>query len=169
MNQSRLLERAIRQNCAVRHGVTKDVLLLAVKSYIPVTSPMQQNMLLAVSSLPDIASDAASASPPEDFSPTTQLPEIEVFLCTLIVTTLLRYEMNDAAALFSVSLISRLKTFSRRTLDIFAAKALYYYSLCFERVNRLDTIRSTLLQVYRTSCLHRDELTQAVVFNLILR
>lgn len=166
LNQNRLLERAIRQNCAVRHGVTKAVLFAAINGYIPASCSMKENMLSAVNSLPEVSSQDLIA---HDAILSNGLPEIEIFLSTLIVTTLLRHQLNEAAATFSVQLVNRLRTFSRRTLDIFAAKALYYYSLSFERINQLEATRNTLLQVYRTACLHRDELTQAVVFNLILR
>ena len=77
--------------------------------------------------------------------------------------------MDEAAAFFSTCLIDRLKFYNRRSLDHLSAKAFFYFSLSYEKVNRLENIRSVLLSSYRTSCLHRDEMCQVVLLNLILR
>lgn len=97
------------------------------------------------------------------------LPEVEVYIYTLIVTTLLRYELNGDAAFASTNLIDRVKSFNRRSLDIFSAKAYFYLSLSYEKINKLENIRSTLMSLYRTACVRHDEMGQAVLLNLLLR
>ena len=71
--------------------------------------------------------------------------------------------------MFSSSIIERLKTFNRRSLDVLSSKSFFYFALAYERLNKLEIIRPTLLALYRTSCLHRDEIGQAVLLNLVLR
>ena len=62
------------------------------------------------------------------------IPEVEVYLFTLIITTLLREKLNEDAAQFSSVLIERIKQFSRRSLDLFSSKAFFYFSLSFENI-----------------------------------
>lgn len=47
----------------------------------------------------------------------------------------------------------------------------HFYCLCLIIYNyrRLEVIRPVLMNLYRTSCLHHDEMGQAVLLNLILR
>ena len=95
--------------------------------------------------------------------------EVEIYIATLVLTTLIRMNLDETAAFFSTCLIDRLKSFNRRSLDHLSAKAIFYFSLSYERVDRLENIRSALMGLYRTSCLHRDEMCQVVLLNLILR
>ena len=50
--------------------------------------------------------------------PTSVLPEIEVYFFTLLVTTLLRYQLVNDACMASAGLIQRIGQFNRRSLDI---------------------------------------------------
>ena len=87
----------------------------------------------------------------------------------MIITTLLRYDINIEAAHASTLLIERIKAFNRRSLDIFTSKVYFYLSLSYERIHRLEHIRPTLLLLYRTSCVRHDDIGQAVLLNLLLR
>lgn len=102
-------------------------------------------------------------------SPSSILPEVEVFILTLIVTTLLRHNLNNDAASATSSLIERIIFFNRRSLDLLASKAYFYLSLSYERINKLENIRPTLLSLYRTSCIRHDNTGQAMILNLLLR
>ena len=64
--------------------------------------------------------------------------------------------------------VERIKSFNRRTLDTFSAKAFFYFSLSYERIGQLEKIRPTLMQLYRTSCVRHDISNQTVLFNLLL-
>ena len=59
--------------------------------------------------------------------------------------------------------------FDVRSLDLLSSKAYFYFSLSYERINKLENIRPTLLTLYRTSCVRRDEMGQAVLLNALLR
>lgn len=110
------------------------------------------------------AAEVAAAAPP-----VMVLPEVEVYIFTLIVTTMLRCGQNTEAAYAATALIERIRTFNRRSLDVLSAKAYFYLSLAYERIDRLEAIRPTLLLLYRTSCVRRDEMGQSVLLNLLLR
>jgi 26S proteasome regulatory subunit N3 len=97
------------------------------------------------------------------------LLELEIYIATLLLTSLLREHLDETAALFSSCLIERVKSFNRRSMDILSSKVFFYFALAYEKLNKLEIIRSTLLGLYRTSCLHRDEIGQAVLLNLVLR
>ena len=56
-----------------------------------------------------------------------------------------------------------------RSLDLLSSKAYFYFSLAYERVHKLENIRPTLLALYRTSCVRRDDMGQAVLLNALLR
>lgn len=101
--------------------------------------------------------------------PSAILPEVETFIIILIITTLLRYNQFSDAAYLSAALVERIRTFNRRSMDVLAAKSYFYYSLSFEKVDKLDSIRPSLLALYRTCCVRHDEMGQAVLLNLILR
>ena len=106
------------------------------------------------------------------FAPVTyMLPEIETYLYTLVCTTLLRYSMDEAAANIAGKIVQRIHTeltFNRRSLDLLSSKIFFYLSLAYQRIGKLDKIRSTLLLLYRTSCVRHDKMCQAVLLNLIL-
>lgn len=100
---------------------------------------------------------------------TSIIPEVEVYILTLIVTTLLRYSLDADAAFVSTGLIERIQQFNRRSLDILSSKAYFYFSLAYEKLQRLENIRPTLLVLFRTSCVRHDNIGQAVLLNLLLR
>ena len=112
----------------------------------------------------DTTEDAPKPPPP-----TSVLPEVEVFLFNLCVTTLLRYGLVTEAAWASSILVASIEGYNRRSLDLISSRAYFYYSLAFERLGKLSEIRSMLLKFYRTTCLHHDEMGQAVLLNLLLR
>lgn len=185
MNQPRLLHRSIRQNVTIRKFVQKEHLVKLVHKYFPLDYPSLPNILTFVEKLPAapvdgaadeekaVESDEMDVSVSEEqvtFLPVTfLLPEVEVYIFTLVVTTLLRNNLNDEAALVSSFLMERIRTFNRRSLDVFTSKAYFYYSLAYEKIQRLEVVRPTLLGFYRTACVRRDEMGQAVLLNLLLR
>ncbi len=58
--------------------------------------------------------------------PTSILPEVEVYIFTLLVSTLLRYQLVNEACMASAVLIQRLGQFNRRSLDQISSKAYSY-------------------------------------------
>lgn len=171
LSQPRLLHRAIRQNVLLRHNATRELLQQTLSQLIPLSCPSLPAMKEAIQRLP--VSQSSSSSSVEEFKSSSEIseiiPEVEVYLFTLIITTLLKFHLFEDAAQYSTLLIERIRQFSRRTLDLFSSKAYFYFSLSYEHIGRLESIRPILMTLYRTSCLHRDEMGEAVLLNLILR
>ena len=101
--------------------------------------------------------------------PAQALPEVEVYLFTLVVSVLLRCNLNESAPLAAAQLVQRCMSYNRRSLDLLASRAYVVLSLAFERMDRLSEIRSTLLKLYRTACVRHDDAGQAMLLNLLLR
>lgn len=174
LNQPRLLQRAIKLNANLRLYITAEQLKNAIINYFPVQSPTREAIMISISKISNASKEEVSTTSmdidiPHSSQSNVLLPEVEVFLFTLVITTMIRYNLFEDAAHSSSMLINRIRMFNRRTVDIFSSKAYFYFSLAYEKINRLDSIRSTLLALYRTSCLHHDELGQAILLNLLLR
>mmetsp|Transcript_11459 Transcript_11459/g.11482 ORF Transcript_11459/g.11482 Transcript_11459/m.11482 type:complete len:501 (+) Transcript_11459:101-1603(+) len=178
LNQPRLLQRAIRQNANLRHNITTELLKTAINTFVTPSYPSYATMIEAISKLPTVqirnaGNEAETAMDviSDTITPSSHalLPETEVYLFTLIITTMLRHKLYQDTAAYSSILINRIKTFNRRSMDLFSSKAYFYFSLAYEKIDKLEAVRSTLLSLYRTSCLRRDEMGQAVLLNLILR
>lgn len=169
------MHRAIRQNVTIRKYINPEQLTQLVGLYVPSDHPSYATMTSFVEKLPtsNNATATDNAMELEDITINatvlTILPEVEVYLLTLIVTTLLRYQLNQEAAAASRALIQRIQTFNRRTLDVFSSKAYFYFSLAHEKIGHLEDIRMILMTLYRTSCVRHDEIGQAVLLNLLLR
>jgi len=65
--------------------------------------------------------------------------------------------------------VAALAQYNRRTIDFIAAKVYFYYSWSYECLDRLASIRSTLLQRLQTAVLQHDEIGQEAILNLLLR
>lgn len=75
-------------------------------------------------------------------------PEVEMY--TFLLTQLLFVGTKNWEQAKDVSdrAYRRLETFNRRTLDAIAAKVYFYYSLVYEKLNRLEEIRSYSTQKF---------------------
>lgn len=69
------------------------------------------------------------------------LPEVEVYLHLLILIFLIGQQRYDEATHAANSLIERIQSFNRVTLNLLSARAYFYYSRSYELVNKLDQIR----------------------------
>lgn len=58
---------------------------------------------------------------------------------------------------------------NRRTLDPLQAKAVYFMSIAYEKVGKIETIRPQMLDMHKSSCLHHDTMGQATMMNIIIR
>ena len=110
-------------------------------------------------------------------APKELLPEVDTYLSILVQIFLYDSKSIEFGSKFSISLIERLRTLNRRTLDALSAKVYFYYTLFFEQLAPLPpsptasvvSIRPTLLAALRTSVLRKDQDTQATVTTLLLR
>eukprot|EP01038_Epipyxis_sp_PR26KG_P014909 gene14909-20055_t len=188
LNQPRLLQRAIRQNGGARKYVTAQQLEKLIKKYVPIDFPSYPVMIKSIEKIPPEPESVVADSLSEEKNPDTEamevdqtsvqeplravlviLPEVEVYLFNLIVTTLLRCGLHGEAAYAATALVERIRGYNRRSLDLLTAKSYFYFSLAFEKLEKLDSIRPTLLSLYRTTCVRHDDMGQAVLLNLLLR
>jgi 26S proteasome regulatory subunit N3 len=181
-SQPRLIQKAIRQNVSARKNATKMVMLKIISHYIPINCVTYKFMNDGMSKLPDPISPGISNDENkmdievpalvEDVSsplPTQTLPEVEIYVYTMVIVILLREKLFTDAAYHSNFLIDRIKSFNRRSLDLLSSKAYFYFSLAYEKIEKLENIRSVLLNLYRTTCIRHDDMGQAILLNLILR
>lgn len=100
---------------------------------------------------------------------TSVLPEIELYLRLLIVTSLVRAAQFERAEEFARVALAPSAALNLRTADAFHAKLWSYLSLCYEKLGRLEDVRSALLGAHRTACLQHNEIGQAYLLALLLR
>ena len=97
------------------------------------------------------------------------LPEIELYLRVLVVTSLERAAQYERAAEFAAAALAPSAALNLRTADAFHAKLWSSLSLCYERTGKLQDIRAALLGAHRTACLQHNEIGQAYLLALLLR
>lgn len=97
------------------------------------------------------------------------LPEVDVYIHLLVLLYLLDGKKNNEALNCANSLINKIVTYNRRTLDVLAAACFFHYSRSYEALDRLQDIRGFLHGRLRNSTLHHDEEGQATILNLLLR
>ncbi|KAE8351481.1 isoprenoid synthase domain-containing protein [Aspergillus coremiiformis] len=174
--------RVLRSISLMRKHMTSDVLAEVIVDTYPPSSPTASFLLEAIGETDALESVMARSkmeveSEKTKSSPKEILPEIDTYLSVLAQIYL--YDQNEVprGAKFSTSVIERLRTINRRTLDSLAARVYFYYSLFFEQIAPLPpspaatvtTIRQPLLTALRTAVLRKDVDTQATVMTLLLR
>jgi len=98
----------------------------------------------------------------------SDLPETEIYC--YVVALMHMIETKDAASIhLSEICLQRLSSFNRRTLDAFAAKVYFYYSLAHERFGNIRDARQTLLALHRQATSRLDAIGQETTLNLLLR
>lgn len=132
------------------------------KTTTPLTPPItDEDIKSAMSSLP----------------PATQiLPEVEVYIYIVILVTMIRYAGAKNAIIqyqdiveSTNYIVDHSRSYNRRSLDLLNSKVYFYFSFVYEKVSKLENIRPAILALYRTSCIRHDEMSQAVLLNLVLR
>lgn len=98
-----------------------------------------------------------------------KLPEVEIYLKTLLVILIYREKMFPEALAAIRSLLGKIAELNRRTLDPLNAYLYFYYGRIFEREGKFVDIREQLLDAYNKCCLKNDEIGQAILINLVLR
>ncbi|KAF2402253.1 hypothetical protein EJ06DRAFT_528363 [Trichodelitschia bisporula] len=105
------------------------------------------------------------------------LPEAEVYLGILIQVYLWDNKHYQQGAIFSEKLVTKIRTYNRRTLDSLAPRAYFYLSLFVEQLepkapssqSPVLANRRILLGALRSAVLRKDTETQAAVLVLLLR
>jgi len=168
---SRVMGRIIRSYASLRRTVTPDVLRALIEETVPDASRKALYLELApVADTPMTDEEKEKSEVKFPQLPKPYPPEMEAFSALLLLTLLIdKKEMKESAFKLASAIVPWLKTFNRRTLDIFASRAYFYLSLTYERKGQLSDLRPELLAAYRTACLRHDAMGQATLLNLLLR
>ncbi|KAL4930227.1 proteasome regulatory particle lid subunit RPN3 [Aspergillus undulatus] len=174
--------RVLRSISSMRKYIAPDVLADVIVNAYPKSSSTASFLLGAIDQANAFDSVAASSKMGVDADKAKPalkdvLPEIDTYLSILVQVYLYDQKEIQKGAKFSTSLIERLRTLNRRTLDSLAARVYFYYSLFFEQIAPLPpspaaavtSIRQPLLAALRTAVLRKDADTQATVMTLLLR
>ncbi|EGB10589.1 hypothetical protein AURANDRAFT_70080 [Aureococcus anophagefferens] len=151
-SQTRLMMRALRNNGPIRKKADAEVLGRAVRKLLGHGGDATQALVAAA-----LAADV--------------LPEVEIYVLTLCVSTLVRGRDFAAGAALSALLIPRLRAVQalRRALDPLSAKVYFYFALCHEKLGKFDDVRAQLFAAHRTAVLQHHEFSAAVLLNGLLR
>jgi 26S proteasome regulatory subunit N3 len=86
----------------------------------------------------------------------SKLPEAQMFIYVLVLMKLIDDGDLKSAKEFGDFIIQRMKGVNRRTLDHLAAKAYYFISVAYEKMNLLPSLRPQMFEGYKSCCLHLD-------------
>jgi 26S proteasome regulatory subunit N3 len=164
-SESRYSARVLRSLATTRKNLTGKRLRGIITSYFPGGDPEATYLLSCI----ETSAMDVDASERKRTERAGVLPEAEMYISLLVLVYLLDHKEHDKAARLSSTLVHKISTLNRRSLDHIAAKIYFYYARAHELLGQFAEIRSTLLLAQRTTALHHDHESQAVLINLILR
>lgn len=95
--------------------------------------------------------------------------EIEIYLHTLLVIHLVKHKQYQQASAIVNNIVKKIVQANKRHLDSIAAIVYFYFAHISEKLGNFKNIRNDLFDLYRNTCLKRDEIGQATLLNLLLR
>lgn len=98
-----------------------------------------------------------------------KVPEIEIYLLTVLSIYLVQQRSLENARNILDSLVEKVGSINKRYFDNLNATVFFYFSRVYELLGNLNAIRPILQNAFRTACLHKDEIGQATLLNLLLR
>eukprot|EP01119_Soliformovum_irregulare_P003147 TRINITY_DN1346_c0_g1_i2.p1 TRINITY_DN1346_c0_g1~~TRINITY_DN1346_c0_g1_i2.p1 ORF type:complete len:510 (-),score=159.97 TRINITY_DN1346_c0_g1_i2:55-1584(-) len=175
--ETRLTSRVLRSLGSLRRRVTSQALNDLVTSLLPADHPSRTSLLKHLAKVPadqkaeamDTSSETASTTASSEKKPKNVLPEVEIYLHLLVTLFLLDKKLYAEACESSTEMVNRVQEYNRRTLNPLSAKAYFYYSLAYEKTNRLQDIRGNLLAYHRTASLRHNEEGAVTLLILLLR
>ncbi|RHZ24160.1 hypothetical protein DYB37_001059 [Aphanomyces astaci] len=180
-NQKEKLARVFRTTTAVRRGLSTVELKRAIAEVLAEDNESRSLLIKYVSLVkPDESDDVdmnAGETDPvvndvekDDHLDRSDLIEVEIYLSLLVISKLFKAQLGRESQALTDAVRVRSAQFNRRSLDIFASRALTYYAYAHERFgNNYAGIRPVLLAAHRTACLRSDEIGQSTLLNLLLR
>lgn len=95
--------------------------------------------------------------------------ECQIFLYVLLLMKLIDDGDLRNAKEFGDFVLQRCRGVNMRTIDSFAAKAIYFISVAYEKSYKLIEIRPLMFEAYKDCCLHQNQIGQATTMNIIIR
>lgn len=172
--------RVLRSISSMRKLLTPDVLGQVVSDTYAKSSSVAQDLLNIIKYDSSDKMDVTLTNKPstKSSSPAREpLPEVGIYLSILCQIHLYDKKAYEDGAKFSGSLVDRLRTINRRTIDPLAARVYFYYAMFYEQIAPLPpspiasviAVRQPLLAALRTAVLRKDQDVQATVTTLLLR
>ena len=84
----------------------------------------------------------------------SQVAECQMFLYVLLIMKLIDDGDLNNAKEFGDFVLVRIRGVTLRTIDSFAAKAIYFISVAYEKLGILTQIRPLIFEAYKNCCLH---------------
>ncbi|KAL5682292.1 hypothetical protein ACJX0J_008677, partial [Zea mays] len=165
----RRISRAFRLTVALRRRLAARDVSAFLAFALPASSEAYGRLIALVPKEDDTEMDVDAVAPATQISIKHGLPEIEIYCYLLALIFLIDQKKYDEAKVCASVSIARLKNLNRRTVDVLASRLYFYYSYVYELTNSLAEIRGNLLALHRMATLHRDELGQETLLNLLLR
>ncbi|GJN40588.1 hypothetical protein PR202_gb29824 [Eleusine coracana subsp. coracana] len=165
----RRISRAIRLTVALRRRLAARDVSAFLAFALPPSSDAFARLSVLVPKEDGSEMDVDTAATAVQVSIKHGLPEIEIYCYLLVLIFLIDNKKYDEAKACASASILRLKNLNRRTVDVLACRLYSYFSYVHELTNTLAEIRGTLLALHRMATLHRDELGQETLLNLLLR
>ena len=97
------------------------------------------------------------------------LPEVDCYLHLLVLVFLMDKGHKEAAVKCSNTLVDKLASHNRRSLDHVAGRCYFYHTLSYEGMDQLANIRGFLHARLKHATLHNDFEGQGVLINCLLR
>jgi 26S proteasome regulatory subunit N3 len=99
----------------------------------------------------------------------TKIPEVHMFIYVMVLMKLIDDGDFKYAKEFGDFIFARMRNVNRRTMDFLAAKAYYFAAVAYEKLGLLSELRPTLFEIYKSCCLHLDQIGQATIMNILIR
>ncbi|TVU10227.1 hypothetical protein EJB05_43741, partial [Eragrostis curvula] len=165
----RRISRAVRLTIALRRRLAARDVTAFLSFALPPSSDAFARLSALVPKEDGSEMEVDAVAPAAQVSIKHGLPEIEIYCYLLVLIFLIDNKKYDEAKACASTSIARLKNLNRRTVDVLACRLYSYFSYVHEVTNSLSEIRGTLLALHRMATLHRDELGQETLLNLLLR
>lgn len=162
--ETRFIQRVLRCLPNTRRKLNGAVLRSLLNQIYPVSDRDQFLVFIeeATGELDNTQTRARSATK-------SPVPEVDAYINLLILVRLIDTNKLQEAERCSQSLMNKITSQNRRTIDHIAAKCYFYHSRVAELTNKLDSIRGFLHSRLRTATLRNDFEGQAVLINCLLR
>jgi len=92
-----------------------------------------------------------------------------MFIYVLVTMKLIDDGDFKYAKEFGDFIFARMRHVNRRTMDFLAAKAYYFTAVAYEKLGLLGELRPQLFEIYKSCCLHLDQIGQATIMNILIR
>jgi len=160
--EPRFIASVFRQTHMVRAKLNNEVISAFIETVLPSDSESLPTLKQFLKGKKKVEEEEGAEKLKSD------LPETEIYC--YVVALMHMIDAKDASSIqLSEICLHRLSSFNRRTLDAFAAKVYFYYSLAHERFGNIRDARQTLLALHRQATSRLDAIGQETTLNLLLR